>query len=582
MPTPSNPQAPTVKPDLTRMAREVLQILLSKGIPPIPANYEQLFIQYARKSGVPEAVLERLRGARPAPTHAAATGPVPDVGEEQAAATVLPSVLKLASLDSGLTRSVRDLFLRVRILAAQDRLEERAHEVVASLQSVARRSLSGRLDFDPDELLRVFTPPPDSSGNEPELEGPVHTRVLSLVLRVCITQGKAPDMRSLFQRLLKLVEMERLAQRYREVEGALKALGGDASADVGEAAVVVRGSPDGVQKELVAEVCGAMLGMMRPAVEHSRHAAAAFDKAIQGFEGKTADPEKALREALDLSKQYGRHFQSIPEQRRQMKELVGILMQSLRSVSYGSDAFTDRLGRFEETLTSVDAPEELDSLRDMLVQETQALSQDVRTMREEFQTANDRVKRAHKQIAQLQTELGQARDVALMDPLTAVANRRGFDEWIERTLKTEDGSLIPFAFLVFDVDHFKRVNDTWGHMTGDQVLVEVARRIGDGIRGHDIVSRWGGEEFCVGLPGGNVKEAMIVAERVLEKIRCRPITTEAAPVPLTASVGVAEHRSGEPVANTFDRADQALYLAKESGRDKCCTERDVTAQAAAE
>jgi len=583
MPNPSNPQAPAAKPDFTRIARDVLQLLVSKGIPPIPANYENLYIKFARKSGLPDAILDRLRSAVPAPTRAPEErAQQVDLGEDQAAAQVMPAVLKVASLDVGLARSVRDLFLRIRILTAQDRLDERAYEVIAALQSVARRSLSGRMEFNPDELLRVFTPPPDPTGaTDNEVEGPVHSRVLGLVLRVCITQGKAPDMRALFQRVLKLVEVERLAQRSKEVEGALKALGGDVS-DENLEGVRPGAAPGGVPKETFIEVCTTLIRMMRPAVEHSKHAAKAFDRAAEQFEKDGADLDKAGRAATDLAKQFGRHFQSIPDQRRQMKELIGVLMQSLRSVSNGSDAFSDRLGAFEGKLVAVDAPEEIESLRTMLVEETQALSKDVRSMREDFESANERVKRAHKQIAQLQTELVQARDVALMDPLTAIPNRRGFDDWVERTLKTEDGTLVPFAFMVFDVDHFKRVNDTWGHITGDQVLVEIARRIADTVRDHDFLSRFGGEEFCVALPGGNIKEAIIVAGRVLQNIRATPVDTEVEPVPVTTSVGVSEHRPGEPLTDTFDRADQALYMAKESGRDRCCTERDVAAQEMAE
>ena len=249
-------------------------------------------------------------------------------------------------------------------------------------------------------------------------------------------------------------------------------------------------------------------------------------------------------------------------------------------MSHGSETFSDRLVNFEEQLVQTDAPEDIGQLKEVLLQETRALSAGVNQMRSQFEQANETARRAHAQIAQLQSELTHARDVALMDPLTAVPNRRGFDAWVNETLKTADGSFIPFAFMVFDVDHFKRVNDTWGHMVGDEVLVEITRRIGTTVRDNDFLSRFGGEEFCVALPGGNLKEASIVAGRVLDAIRSTPFSTESGDIPVTTSVGVSEHHPGEALSATFERSDEALYLAKESGRDKCCTERDVLQQKA--
>jgi len=317
---------------------------------------------------------------------------------------------------------------------------------------------------------------------------------------------------------------------------------------------------------------------MRPVLDPSEQATLAFETAARAFEDEEGDLERAALAATDVAKRFSRHFESIPAQRKQMKELIAVLMQSLRSVSQGSDTFSDRLSRFEDELVAVDAPEEIDQLKNALLQETRTLSTGINQMRTQFEQANETARRAHAQIAQLQSELTHARDVALMDPLTAVPNRRGFDHWVDETLKTEDGTFIPFAFMVFDVDHFKRVNDTWGHMVGDEVLVEITRRIGTTVRDNDFLCRFGGEEFCVALPGGNMREASIVAGRVLENIRATPFSTESGPIPVAASVGVSEHRPGEELGVTFERADGALYLAKESGRDRVCTERDVAAQ----
>jgi diguanylate cyclase (GGDEF)-like protein len=319
---------------------------------------------------------------------------------------------------------------------------------------------------------------------------------------------------------------------------------------------------------------------MEPALAHSERDVESLNALRAALRADTDQSTEAAEISQKLGERLTRYFQSIPEQRKQVKDLIGVVMTTLRTASRGSDDFAERLSGFSSQVEKAENPEDILAVKEAILKESRALSIDIATMKEQFESVNDTVRKAHAQIAKLQNELVKTKSLSLIDPLTAVPNRRGFDDWVERVLRTSDQGLVPFAFMVFDIDHFKRVNDTYGHMSGDQVLREVSARIVKTVRDGDFVSRFGGEEFCVALPGGSLKEGIRVAGRILDAIRGTPIDIGTSAITINASVGLSEHRDGETMEEIFERSDRALYLAKETGRDKVCTELDVEAGSA--
>jgi diguanylate cyclase len=148
------------------------------------------------------------------------------------------------------------------------------------------------------------------------------------------------------------------------------------------------------------------------------------------------------------------------------------------------------------------------------------------------------------------------------DPLTGVSNRRALDETLANqfALKTRYGT--KFSVVLFDIDHFKRVNDECGHVQGDRILQSTARAIDDAIRETDVLARYGGEEFLVILPETDLAGAMVFAERVRAGI--------AQQLSITVSGGVAMARDGDEPETLVARADAALYEAKSTGRNRVC------------
>lgn len=157
------------------------------------------------------------------------------------------------------------------------------------------------------------------------------------------------------------------------------------------------------------------------------------------------------------------------------------------------------------------------------------------------------------------------RILATTDSLTGIANRQEFSRRLEDEIGRSRRYGTSFSVLMYDVDHFKLVNDTYGHLAGDKILQTVVRRVTEEIRSVDVAARWGGEEFMVLLPETDLASATVVAEKVRQAIARHPFDEVG---PISASVGVAEFARGETSDSLLMRVDEALYRAKELGRNR--------------
>ncbi len=159
--------------------------------------------------------------------------------------------------------------------------------------------------------------------------------------------------------------------------------------------------------------------------------------------------------------------------------------------------------------------------------------------------------------------------LARTDALTKLHNRRHVDEFFATELSRARRYGRPLSLALLDIDYFKAVNDQHGHEAGDQVLVELARRLQGRLRGHDVAARWGGEEFCVILPDTDAEGARTVVARLFDAVRAQPFETRAGSLPITVSVGVTSlHAEDSSIDDLLRRADEALYRAKRTGRDR--------------
>jgi diguanylate cyclase (GGDEF)-like protein len=159
--------------------------------------------------------------------------------------------------------------------------------------------------------------------------------------------------------------------------------------------------------------------------------------------------------------------------------------------------------------------------------------------------------------------VAKLRDAAAQDSKTGLLNAATWEQRAARQLTRADHDRSPAAVLLLDLDHFKRINDTYGHLAGDTALRAVAAALTAELRGHDLIGRYGGEEFVVYLPAATAHTAVPIAERIRARI------ASAAEVRLTASVGIAAHpQHGDTITALLTVADKALYKAKHAGRDR--------------
>ncbi len=156
---------------------------------------------------------------------------------------------------------------------------------------------------------------------------------------------------------------------------------------------------------------------------------------------------------------------------------------------------------------------------------------------------------------------------AITDPLTGIYNRRYFQKKLKEEISLAQRYSRPFSLILMDIDHFKKINDRYGHDVGDKVLVEFATAVKKQLRNFDVFCRIGGEEFAVILPETKLHDAVRVAKKINRIVRENPNTT----IKVTVSMGVVEYIKGESEADIYKRADNALYKAKTSGRDRVMT-----------
>jgi diguanylate cyclase len=212
-----------------------------------------------------------------------------------------------------------------------------------------------------------------------------------------------------------------------------------------------------------------------------------------------------------------------------------------------------------------------------LLKDKRQLLDDLRRMNAELEF---RVQERTTQLEQRAVELEDANrkisEMAYLDPLTNVANRRNLDESFLREANRSLRLGTPLTIILLDIDHFKAVNDTFGHPMGDRVLQAIARSLTERSRPYDLVARYGGEEFLGMLPDTPLERGGDAAERY--RVAIESMSIEDFPRQVTASFGVATLIPGQPQESLFEGADRALYRAKQNGRNRVELERHYTGE----
>jgi diguanylate cyclase len=207
----------------------------------------------------------------------------------------------------------------------------------------------------------------------------------------------------------------------------------------------------------------------------------------------------------------------------------------------------------------------------------ESLVQATKDMERNNQALEARLSASKREITELQQNLEAVRSESLTDPLTSLANRKYFDDALAKAITDARTKGEPLSLMMTDIDHFKKFNDSYGHLTGDQVLRLVAVSAKQNVKGQDVAARYGGEEFAIVLPNTVLRSAITVADHIRRAVMTKELMKRSTGEHLgrvTISVGVAALQAGDTAQSLIERADTCLYAAKRNGRNRVISEVD--------
>lgn len=272
---------------------------------------------------------------------------------------------------------------------------------------------------------------------------------------------------------------------------------------------------------------------------------------------------------------------------KQLNERLAAFIKTLSEAHEGYSASVENARSFNQQLrdlvsdlqNSVQEAADLESLKQALEQRLEGLLQSVSSHQRQRDSASDdvaeRLQGLVKRVAEMEQEAQQFREhieeqrqKSLLDPLTGLPNRAAWSERLDLEVARRQRYGGQLLLAVLDVDHFKRINDGYGHLAGDRVLKIIAGELSKRLRKTDFIARFGGEEFVLLIPATPLEGGVQLLETLRAAIEACPFHFKGEPVTITFSAGIAEFRNGEAAEVTFERADQALYRAKGAGRNR--------------
>ncbi len=247
-----------------------------------------------------------------------------------------------------------------------------------------------------------------------------------------------------------------------------------------------------------------------------------------------------------------------------IKSIINNLANATTSADHEATRFIQSLIHYSDSLGGKHDEFAIEKIVKSLLSDTHSMQ----TATSHMQAQLDEHK---NEINILRAQLDQLREEILIDALTGLSNRKGLEQKIEKALSKQKTSTDSCCVLMIDIDHFKNINDTYGHLIGDKVIRFVADTLKKQVRGNDTVTRFGGDEFLVLLPNTSVSGALSVAENIrsaIEKTRIKRLETGEFIGHITVSIGGARYLLGESVNELISRADAALYKSKHRGRNR--------------
>jgi diguanylate cyclase len=275
------------------------------------------------------------------------------------------------------------------------------------------------------------------------------------------------------------------------------------------------------------------------------------------------------REKINILKFIERQNSYLEDREKELRDIIDLLTKAMANLNVENRDFYQRVYDESEKIIEITRLDDIKKIKN-------ALKQEVDQMREVVDLKRDQEARQMEVLADqvdvLRQELEKAKEKSLTDGLTGVYNRAAFDDRLSAKVERHANSHEDFAMLMIDIDDFKSINDKYGHLIGDRVLVAFSQKCRNAIRGDDFLARYGGEEFTIILEGANLGNALKKARQICQTIAATRYAVSNIKtddyLSITVSIGVCAVKNGDTAEKLLARADKALYEAKRSGKNR--------------
>lgn len=300
-----------------------------------------------------------------------------------------------------------------------------------------------------------------------------------------------------------------------------------------------------------------------------------FKEEIQELSEKFNETQRPKRLEMEFDNKKERILNFIDRQHayindreKELRDIITLLTRAMANLNIENLEFYQRINKQSEKIIEISDLDNIKKLKNALKIEVDQMREIVHQKKDQEQR---QIRLLASQVNTLQTELEAAREKAMTDGLTGVYNRQALDDFLEERIERNRIVYRDFSIMMIDIDDFKQINDTYGHTIGDRVLIALAQKCRNFIRGEDFFARYGGEEFTIVLEGASYRNTIKKGREMCANIASvRYATSESQKedyLSMTVSIGVSQFKKGDTACELIERADKALYDAKRKGKN---------------
>ena len=529
---------PPTPPNPADIAREAFRQLATRKIAPTPDAYRSIYEEIAGtpSQSAAETVLQQF-----AALLQESSQPV----ELIAFGTRLTTCATAADW-TGYVATLDELVSTCLVTAPPPAIATVPAPVVTQVvESVAPAALPVRALFSEEQQVRILRD--------------MLTR--TLLLAVVGLLGKAPDLAADAEILGRAVKDAVTDESLDDINMRLKQLC---------FRIEMRAADLGEEQELLVRLFKLLIQNVTELVEDDRWLRAQLDAVHELVDGPIdhhalLDATRSLKEVI-FKQSTLKH--NLAEARVTVKNMMITFIDRLATVATTTADYHEKIDGYARKINDAADKTTLNAILEDVMRETRSTQSQALRSRDEMIAASQTVQSAEERIAELESKLEKIGELVREDVLTGSLNRRGMEDVFERELARADRRHSPLCIAMLDLDDFKRLNDTYGHIAGDEALVYLVRVVKDTLRSMDMIARFGGEEFLLILPDTTIDDAMQTVTRVQRELTKRIFMYNNERLLITFSAGVALRQDDENQLSMIKRADAALFQAKRAGKNR--------------